>query len=302
MRKDKESIVEKLFLASESGRVSRVKEILDKGTDINSKDFDKSTLLHQAITRRDLEMIKFLLDKGIDLNARNRNDDTPLHLAARRGYPEIVELLLKNKNTDVNVVNVEGETALHDSLSTIHYDKIAPLLIAHGANVNVRRKDDGWMPIHIAAYTGAVGAYKLLLKNGANSNIPSIEFKKFDENYGEVITYKSLTAKELYKQLSSEKIKEFEAAEREVETKRKADRSESLLTVGSKRKRRPDFAETVENSRNPRVEKGADDSSPEKLSVNSQRGIGERWVASEVRRRKLNGEFGNSADNKEEQK
>ncbi|KIE04902.1 hypothetical protein NF27_FB00020, partial [Candidatus Jidaibacter acanthamoeba] len=301
MRGDKSRLGKELLRASREGNLDEIRVLISEGADINAKDRADTTSLYNGITQRNIEMVKYLLNHGeLDVNIKDYRKDTPLHIAARRGYTEIVELLLKNKNTDINAVNVKGETALHDSLSTVHYDKIALLLITHGADVNVRRKDDGWMPIHIAAYTGAVGAYKLLLKNGADSNIASIEFKKFDENYGEVITYKSLTAKELYKQLSSEKIKEFEAAEREVEANRNGYRSKSLPIVGSKR--RPDFAETVENSRNPRVEKGADDSSPEKLSVNSQRGIGERWVASEVRRRKLNGEFGNSADNKEEQK
>ncbi|KIE06237.1 hypothetical protein NF27_AW00020, partial [Candidatus Jidaibacter acanthamoeba] len=124
----------------------------------------------------------------------------------------------------------------------------------------------GFTALHLAANGGHVEGYKLLLEQGADPNI----------------TIEGYTARKLYQASHSDKIKECKAAEREVEAKRKADRSERLDIVGSKR--RLDFAEIINGSRNPRVEKGSDDSSPEKPSVNSQRDRGERWVASEIKK------------------
>ncbi|MBA8667897.1 ankyrin repeat domain-containing protein [Holosporaceae bacterium 'Namur'] len=357
---------------AELGRLNEIKKALAKGADINTTGVGEWGVLHSAVSIKRDDIVKFLLSQpGINVNIRDYHGNTPLHTAADSGYTEIVKLLLA-KGADVNLTNREGKTPLYESISTPHDIELIPLFVKHGANVNARRKEDGCTVIHTAAWAGKVSTYKLLLELGANPNLKSYRVVGYED--GEEVITEPYTAKEIYRELHPEKIKEFEAAERgveakrseykseslatvgserrrldsaeinfeadekeveakrsgyrskslpivgfkrrrldseeidfevaerEVETKRKADRFESLLTVGSKRKRPSNFVETVENSRNSRVEKEADDSSPEKLSINSQRGIGERWVASEVERRKLNGEFGNSADNKEEQK
>lgn len=76
----------------------------------------------------------------------------------------IVELL--RENTDVNLRDRKGNTALH--YATVS-KAMTDLLIAAGADPNLTN-DDGETPLHMAAYGSDIGVIESLLLNGADPN------------------------------------------------------------------------------------------------------------------------------------
>jgi len=82
-----------IYDATEDGNIEVVKQHLAAGTDVNSKDKDRWTLLHEAASEGHNQIVKLLITKGADVNANDDDGETPLDVAAK---PEIAELLRKH--------------------------------------------------------------------------------------------------------------------------------------------------------------------------------------------------------------
>lgn len=91
---------------------------------------------------------ELLLNAGCDLSVVDAEGNTPLHYSARANY-EISRLLLAH-GADPNAKNKTGNTPLHKvELSQHTYEaNNAVLLLKNGADINVKRHDDGRSPIH----------------------------------------------------------------------------------------------------------------------------------------------------------
>jgi ankyrin repeat protein len=84
-----------LHLASSSGREAIVRLLLDSGADINSKNYFGETSLHKACQGvRSKEIVKLLLERGVNLDCKDNFGKTALDIAMwPYGYHEIVELI-----------------------------------------------------------------------------------------------------------------------------------------------------------------------------------------------------------------
>jgi len=125
--------------------------------------------IHKAVLWGDIEVVKQHLAVGTDVNAKDNLRYTPLHVAAQQGHDrckEIVELLIA-AGADVNVKDGQGGlTPLHTAIRNSNKE-IVELLIANGADVNA--KDGGELtPLHHAAGKGQKEVVELLIANGAN--------------------------------------------------------------------------------------------------------------------------------------
>ena len=63
--------------------VEAMKLLLSSGANVNAKAPDGSTLLHQAVTAKQVPIIKLLVEKGAKLDAVNKDNQTPLMLAEK---------------------------------------------------------------------------------------------------------------------------------------------------------------------------------------------------------------------------
>lgn len=103
--------------------------------DVNTRDADGSTPLHQAIRTRDRSAAESYIRRGGDVNSPDNNGNTALIEAVRRGDQNMVELLLQNR-ANSNLANREGMTAVAYSASSRNPYLIMALLDA-GGDVNV---------------------------------------------------------------------------------------------------------------------------------------------------------------------
>jgi len=126
-----------LIAAVRSNDERTIRETLQANPELmEARDSSGSSLLHHAAGFASLETVQLLLDKRADVNAANRRKSTPL-------------------------------------LWAIHDEAKVRVLIAKGANVNVRQAD-GRTPVFQAASLGnGTAIFRLLMAKGADPNVPT---------------------------------------------------------------------------------------------------------------------------------
>ena len=89
-----------------------------------------------AIKRGDLQDVRDLLDRGTDVNARDRHGQTALMLAAHAGHRQVVEALIAHR-ADLNATAKYGLNALMIALVAGHAE-VARLLADAGTDLLLR--------------------------------------------------------------------------------------------------------------------------------------------------------------------
>jgi uncharacterized protein len=163
-----------LHFAARQGQIEATQALLDAGADVNQQAVgDNSTPLIIAAVNGHFDLAKALLEKGADPNLMQHNGVTPLYAtlncqwAAKALYPQ---------------------PRAYEQQRTSYLD-LMQLLLDRGANPNVRLTKKVWYsqydfdqsgvdeigatPFWRAAYSADVDAMKLLVKYGADWNIPT---------------------------------------------------------------------------------------------------------------------------------
>jgi len=143
----KSGAVDSILAAAFIGDVEAVKQHLNNGVDVNTKNEDGNTPLHVAAWKGHKEIAKLLIARGAGVGEKNKEDETPLFFIISKSWDwehkatsEIVELLITS-GADVNVKNRRGTFLLQDAIRYCG-NNIIELLINAGADVNA--KIAGW--------------------------------------------------------------------------------------------------------------------------------------------------------------
>jgi ankyrin repeat protein len=143
-----------IFEAAAVGRAERVLEILRREPElVNCYADDGFTPLGLASFFCRGPVARLLIEKGADVNAASKNTQrvTPLHSAVSRRQTMIAEALLA-QGANPNARQQAGVTPLHQAAHNGHAEMVR-LLLAHGADPHAKM-DDGQTPLAMAQETG----------------------------------------------------------------------------------------------------------------------------------------------------
>ena len=159
-----------LFQAIAQEDNETVKNLINSGFKINTKDSRNNTALHVAVEHGNLEIVKFLLERGADVNAKNKSNLTPICTMGADNENTGIEILklLIAKGADVNVPNEDKETLLMKASEDGSLEGVKMFLEA-GANPNLR-DDEGQTALMLACEDGSLSVVKALLEAGAKPN------------------------------------------------------------------------------------------------------------------------------------
>ena len=116
-----------LLEAAMNGNIASIKQHLDAGANVSTKDLNDWTPLYNAGKK---EIAELLISRGADVNATDKSGWTPLH-AAVMGGKETVELLIAN-GANVNARVASGSYKGMTPLDLASKTEIADLIRKHG--------------------------------------------------------------------------------------------------------------------------------------------------------------------------
>lgn len=146
---------EKLLNAAETGDLDLVKRLIEKGADINTRDFFKCTPLTLAAVEGHEAVVQFLLTlPNTDIGAINAGGTTALMAAARKGHLNIVKIFLADPRTDVNQLGRYGGTALMNAAGFGHVDVVKELLKVENIKLDGTYTEKKHSPLTIAQQNG----------------------------------------------------------------------------------------------------------------------------------------------------
>ncbi|KAH9488307.1 Neurogenic locus notch protein 2 [Bulinus truncatus] len=158
-----------LHLAARYSKVDVAKVLLDAGADPNVADCTDRTALHCAVAADAVGVVQMLLrNRATNLNARMHCGTTALMLACRLSIENTVEDLIAS-NADLETVDTNGKTALHWAASVNNVSAVMLLLKNHANRDAQTAKEE--TPLFLASKDGAYESVKVLLDYYANRDL-----------------------------------------------------------------------------------------------------------------------------------
>lgn len=147
--------------AAIDGDVATIRKYLDKGVDINIRDSQGLTFLHQASTYKHINLVNFLIQNGADVNIQDSDGVSSLHI---NNDVEIARVLI-DSGAKINLKDIQGNTPLHWATG-YGYKNIVSLLIQDGAEVNSRARN-GKTTLKVALEKGYEDIAQILRNHSA---------------------------------------------------------------------------------------------------------------------------------------
>lgn len=179
-----------LHEAAEAGKdLAEIRQLIEDGADVNSRDFGDRTPLHYAAHfNPEPSIVEALIEAGADVNAMDDFGATPLAYAMmgvemygaavgreEPSIPVIEALLAAGADANAHGDDFYGMPPIHHAVSSGKPD-IVEMLIAAGADVNAYDGYYGMAPLHSAAMSSEEpGIVRALLAAGADVDAESKE-------------------------------------------------------------------------------------------------------------------------------
>lgn len=146
---------EQLFHAARTGNVALLEEVLGKGVDIETRNSEGETALHQAARAGQIPTMEALLDHRADLRGEDRVGRNALHTAIEENRPQAIAFLISRgadihalHDLEVSDIHLGDVNALHWAVVCGQADSVNALLDA-GADRNAR-SSIGYQALHYA--------------------------------------------------------------------------------------------------------------------------------------------------------
>ncbi len=100
---------DKLISAAENEDINNIKNLIEKGADVDVRNWLRRTALHYAASEGNVDVAKVLIENEADVDAKDDDGWTVLHWAAWNGNVDVARVLIE-KGADVDAKNKDGET------------------------------------------------------------------------------------------------------------------------------------------------------------------------------------------------
>ncbi|KAJ9701390.1 hypothetical protein PVL29_006649 [Vitis rotundifolia] len=129
----------------------------------------KDTALHEAVRYHHPEVVKLLIEEDPQfIYGPNISGGTPLYMAVERGHGDLVQIIIDNTSTSPAYSGILGRTALHSAVIRKDQEIIAKLL-EWKRDLTKEVDNNGWSPLHCAAYFGYTPIVKQLVDKSHKS-------------------------------------------------------------------------------------------------------------------------------------
>ncbi|KAJ8131366.1 hypothetical protein O1611_g2263 [Lasiodiplodia mahajangana] len=159
-------------ISSKSGnRFNIIKLLIEKGANVDEADIYKQTALWCTCFSDDSQMlatVALLLEHKADVNSQTKNGSSPLHVAVSQRNVKLLELLVKQDEVNLDILNGNNETPLILACAS---EELARVLLEAGANPNTQ-PGSIYEPLAEAIKRGSESVVKLLVRHGARIEPP----------------------------------------------------------------------------------------------------------------------------------
>lgn len=122
-----------LIMGAYNGDVPKLKVLIAKGADVNTRDQKKRTPLIFAATNGHTSTAAFLISQGAEVNAKDSGGRTALLYASKRSFNETAALLL-DQGADVNVQSKKKKITALMLAAVWDNEELVQMLLKHGAD------------------------------------------------------------------------------------------------------------------------------------------------------------------------
>ena len=128
-------------IAVEKGDIEAINAITTyTNIDIDQKDLNGRSLLQDAVLNGHNNIAKHLIDKNININSIDKRDRNVAFDAVNYGSDEVIETIITHDGIDLNLVDKDGTTIMHNH-KVLTNDDLAIRLLENGADPTICDKE-----------------------------------------------------------------------------------------------------------------------------------------------------------------
>lgn len=161
-----------LLDAAECTRLEMIRDLINRGANIDARDGYNRSVLHLAARANDRDSLAFLIEKAPHLiDAQDNHNRTPLNSACRKNMPLNIEKLVK-AGADAGIVDHVGWTPVHHIAlrGDGALDCLNAIADAKNVFINARANEEN-TALHMAAQRGHNKLVERLLEMGADPRL-----------------------------------------------------------------------------------------------------------------------------------